>query len=61
MKCSTCTDEARCDRLGLCQDVAKQQLPGPAPRRPAVCECDLEETITEQDRGRCACCGGVLV
>lgn len=26
MPCNTCKTEARCDRAGLCQDHAKQQL-----------------------------------
>lgn len=29
MPCSTCTNEARCDRLGLCQDFAKKELDVP--------------------------------
>lgn len=35
MPCNTCTDEARCDRTGLCQDFARVQL-----QRPRICgEC----------------------
>lgn len=38
MPCPTCPDNARCERLGLCQEVAKQQLPGPEPVPRAVAD-----------------------
>jgi DnaJ-class molecular chaperone len=51
---STCHTESLCDRMGLCQDYAKQQL---APCR----ECDGDGFVDTSgfcDLGTCAACNG---
>lgn len=50
MPCSACTDSARCDRAGLCQEFAKRQLE----QREAHVDCgDCPILMTGCREGHC--------
>jgi hypothetical protein len=56
MRCAACTDEARCDRAGLCQLQARQQLTTPPC---PVCKGDMLVDATGFcDLEVCGACNG---
>lgn len=59
MPCPTCPDNSRCERLGLCQEAAKQQLPGPEPAGGAFSPEEARRGYAMRNGVKAYCCYGM--